>query len=900
MTKIARLNKTYITKKKIETTALENINLELNNTGLVFITGRTGCGKSTLLNILGRLDEETSGSIIIDEEDITKFNKKEIENYRNNHIGFIFQEYNLIDEFTVYENIALVYKLKKEKVNEEEIKELLEKFGLTEKINKRGDELSGGERQRVTIIRAIVKKPKLILADEPTGALDEITGKEIIEALKEISKETLVIVVTHDEEYPEKYGDRIIELEDGKIIKDIIKTKLEEKNETKEIKKYNSKLSFKEILKLSLSTIKKRIFRLTLMSIIMASALIIIGTLSTYANYNKEKMIYESTIKGGDNHILVGHKLGLGPNNVQTLLNDVDKEYLEKKYGQKFYPYYKVLTIMFYENFFKCNGNPSINFYKVSSSGSMEINEEIAKDLKLKLYAGRFPTSDNEVVITDYQFILFRDFGYCENKDEENSKTEIKKYNDIINKTICNGEFKIVGVLNTNFDEERYEVLKQYNTGIIEGDMGIVNLNFEMEILVEETLSSCVFYNYGYISKYLEEKDLLNFRRYLTYQPRLYLNQPYDYNNTLVNIYSIAKIDICKEEIIYKEGYNKSTLADDEMIINWESLNSVGYEYKIDGEPLKNIVNKKVDEYMKTDAANILKKQAIEETGYPYDATFDEYYELFKWKVENVILKELFNEKLFEDLETVTLYAKTWNDEFIMERQMKIVGFYNLNSFTEKEYNHEDIARVQIYFSSNFFDEYVDASESNYYRGFFTSLDSKDLKLLKDLTDNNKSYLEEKYSANNQYVIQARRANNYLRKTSKLGFKIEIVLIIFSILLFITYIDFIVKDRKQEIGVLISLGTRKKDISKIFMLVSLIISLAVSIISIIGSIILTKIINNQIRKICCVILEILTFDILSVLVILFLSIVMTMIITKITINNLTRKKPIDIMKTERE
>lgn len=888
MISFQKVYKTYITKKKIETIALENINLQLNNTGLVFITGRTGCGKSTLLNILGRLDNETSGSIIIDEEDITKFNKKEIENYRNNYVGFIFQEYNLIDEFTVYENIALVYKLKKEKVNEEEIKELLEKFGLTEKINKRCDELSGGERQRVTIIRAIVKKPKLILADEPTGALDETTGKEIIEALKEISKETLVIVVTHDEEYPEKYGDRIIELEDGKIIKDIIKTKIEEKNETKEIKKYNSKLSFKEILKLSLSTIKKRILRVTLMSIIMAAALIIIGTLSTYANYNKEKMIYESTIKGGDNHILVGHKLCTQSTNEYTKLNDTDKEYLEKKYGQKFYPYYKVLTIMFYENFFKLDGNPSINFYKMSSSGSMEINEEIAQDLKLKLYAGRFPTSDNEVVITDYQFILFRDFGYCENEEEENTKTEIKKYNDIINKTICNGEFKIVGVLNTNFDEKRYKVLKQYNTSALNTSKEIININSEMRILTYESLTNFVFYNYGYITKYLEEKNFGNFRFD-------------DINNARMSTSSIKQpivlecfgnLNACPEEVINKEGYNKDELADDEIVINWKSIST---RYKINNISLAGEVVTRTSKYENSLAARDLLEETKEESGYNDNKiTYEECYELFEWKVENIVLEEIFNEIVFKDLEDISFYAEDANTGMVFERKLKVVGIINYNPL--RKVNNE----LLYFFSDNFFDEYIKFTDNYYYRGFFTSLDSENLKLLKDLTDNNKSYLEEKYFAYNQYVIQARRANNYLRKTSKLGFKIEIVLIIFSILLFTTYIDFIVKDRKQEIGVLISLGTRKKDISKIFMLVSLIISLAVSIISIVGSIILTKIINNQIRKICCVILEILTFDILSVLVILFLSIVMTMIITQITINNLTRKKPIDIMKTERE
>lgn len=233
MIKLKNINKTYIIKTGIQTNALKNINLEFPEKGLFFIIGKTGCGKSTLLNMIGKLDEPSSGEILIGNTNLTKLSPKENDDYRNHFVGFVFQNYNLIEELTVYENIALVQKLQGLKPNKEEIEKLLSQFGLLEKMNKRCDELSGGERQRVTIIRAIVKKPKMILADEPTGALDEETGENIIKILKDISKETLVIVVTHDEEYPEKYGDRIIELEDGKIIKDTLKIELKEKIEKK-------------------------------------------------------------------------------------------------------------------------------------------------------------------------------------------------------------------------------------------------------------------------------------------------------------------------------------------------------------------------------------------------------------------------------------------------------------------------------------------------------------------------------------------------------------------------------------------------------------------------------------------------------------------------------------------
>ena len=176
MIEIKNIVKKYLSKKKIETSAINNINLFFQNDGMVFVIGKTGCGKTTLLNMIGRLDEVTSGDIIVDNENITQFSFQESEYYRNYHIGFIFQEYNLIEEFTVYDNLSLIYKLQNRKVEDEEIEDLLKRFGLIEHKNKYCDELSGGQKQRVAIIRAIIKKAKIILADEPTGSLDDQTG----------------------------------------------------------------------------------------------------------------------------------------------------------------------------------------------------------------------------------------------------------------------------------------------------------------------------------------------------------------------------------------------------------------------------------------------------------------------------------------------------------------------------------------------------------------------------------------------------------------------------------------------------------------------------------------------------------------------------------------------------
>ena len=190
---------------------LNNINLQFSNCGLVFILGPSGSGKSTLLNLIGKLDSIDKGTISINEQDITDISNEE---FYNNKVGFVFQHYNLINYLTVTDNLKLVTSGSPEK--------LINYLQLDKIKNQIVSTLSGGEQQRVAIARAIANDPQIILCDEPTGALDNLTGQKMIEILKSIAKEKLVIVVTHNTEIASKYGDRIIKLCDGKIVGDKI------------------------------------------------------------------------------------------------------------------------------------------------------------------------------------------------------------------------------------------------------------------------------------------------------------------------------------------------------------------------------------------------------------------------------------------------------------------------------------------------------------------------------------------------------------------------------------------------------------------------------------------------------------------------------------------------------
>ena len=228
MLEMRNISKTYRAKAGVSVRALDRVSLTFGETGMIFLLGKSGSGKSTLLNVIGGLDSFDEGEVIIKGRSSQKFKKSDFDAYRNTFIGFIFQEYNILDEFSVGANIALALELQGKKATDEAINNILEQVELLDYANRKPNELSGGQKQRIAIARALIKEPEIIMADEPTGALDSTTGKQVLETLKKLSKTKLVLVVSHDREFAETYGDRIIELADGRVISDMTQT-VEEK-----------------------------------------------------------------------------------------------------------------------------------------------------------------------------------------------------------------------------------------------------------------------------------------------------------------------------------------------------------------------------------------------------------------------------------------------------------------------------------------------------------------------------------------------------------------------------------------------------------------------------------------------------------------------------------------------
>jgi len=275
MLELKGINKSYKTGDFIQH-ALKSVDLKFRENEFVAILGPSGSGKTTLLNIIGGLDKYDSGDLIINNKSTKKFKKKEWDAYRNNCIGFIFQSYNLITHISVLDNVEMGMTLSGISKRKRRAKalELLNKVGLKDHAHKRPNQLSGGQMQRVAIARALANNPSVILADEPTGALDSKTSIQIMELIKEISKDKLVIMVTHNPDLAEEYANRVVEFKDGELTHDSNPIKDSEKNNFQfKIKK--TKMSFLTALNLSFNNIKTKKGRTFLTS--FASSIGIIG-----------------------------------------------------------------------------------------------------------------------------------------------------------------------------------------------------------------------------------------------------------------------------------------------------------------------------------------------------------------------------------------------------------------------------------------------------------------------------------------------------------------------------------------------------------------------------------------------------------------------------------------------
>ncbi|MFA6625130.1 MAG: ABC transporter ATP-binding protein, partial [Bacilli bacterium] len=467
MLTLDNINKTYEVKKGPSVRALCDVSLSFSDTGLVFILGKSGSGKTTLLNIMGGLDRPDSGKILFRDRDLLSSSSKDLESYRREDVGFVFQDYNLIPELSVGENVSLSLELIGDASERRgKVEKALESVGLKGFYGRMPSELSGGQRQRVAISRAIVKSPSLILADEPTGALDSKTSEDLLSLLKSLSLSRLVIVVSHDRDLADKYADRIIEIADSKVVRD----SLSDVPERREVKAADSKksggLSFKSRLRLAFSFVKVRRWRMVLTIILSFFCFGTFGVFDAAFSINTNEVISESlNTDFVDTMDIVPEKITKITDHsdysesFKTIKYYGSKEQLnsmDKEFNLGLFP--SVKKLIDYSNQLADPVGSSFRDYIIGFA-------EYSSACHFDLISGSLPVENGELAITDliYENIKSRGFKY---EDESGNSIEIKSadidQNTLIGKPFIGG-YKIAGIINTGFDYSKFKELKKEN-----------------------------------------------------------------------------------------------------------------------------------------------------------------------------------------------------------------------------------------------------------------------------------------------------------------------------------------------------------------------------------------------------------------------------------------------------
>ncbi len=903
------LCKIYKPRKGVPVTAINNVSLKFPDKGMIFLLGKSGSGKSTLLNLLGGLDRYNSGEIIIKGVSSKDFKQQHFDSYRNTYVGFIFQEYNVLEEFSVGANIALAIELQGRKADDAQINSILKEVDLEGYGNRKPNELSGGQKQRVAIARALVKNPEIIMADEPTGALDSNTGKQVLQTLKKLSSDKLVIVVSHDREFAEQYGDRIIELADGVVINDMENSHeeteydLQEKegisfsdNQVSVPKGYHlteedreainayidgldkgvdisitskssaarrfrvtnqesistekdssfrlikSKLPLKNAFKIGASSLKHKKVRLVFTILLSFVAFTLFALSDTFGSYNHVKTCTNSIVDSNVTYasVVKSKRIGEGLSEHWRSwgykLTDEEIEKISKDTGNTFKGVYVPLT---YDLGFQSNYDKSTKlnggeypFYLEAFSGFTELTSQNLDSMGYKLLSGRLPEGSKDE-------LAISEFAY---------ETFLKaKYSD--------GEGHIN---NKGVKEQTYQTVTQYSD-VIGKTLTLGGKQYAITGIVDTGFDTDRY-------KSLQEEGTADTTSKQLVKYLLYNEMSYSKGYSLTGAAMVG------------EGFINRLIDSQPKVVqlNTTSLWFYNESYSIDGQfvgKLSDIGSSKIN-WLDGERTSLGNKEIVltSDCLSSYQDKNSGVYTAIQ-EMDNSFTMNLFQENSTEN---------------ITEEGYKVVGIIEVSE------DNPGLSRTLVV-SDGLYTKCTEGNEGTY--SYAVSAMPKE----KDDIRNLVSYCYDE-SADTRYDLQSsvtyelNTVNDVLKVMSKIFLYIGIGFAVFAALMLANFIGTSIAYKKQEIGILRAIGSRSNDVFRIFFAESFIIAMINFVLSCIGTIVATAIVNRVIRTEGGILITVLSFGIRQVVLLFVISIGVAILASFLPVKKIASKRPIDAIR----
>lgn len=816
--KLNNVTKAYLIKNNSPINAVNDVTITLPDHGMVFFVGKSGSGKSTLLNLLGGLDRPTYGTIELNGKQISSLSNYELDIYRSKHVGFIFQDLNLIETLSVKENIALSLELNGMTCNNTHIEQVLSVVDLEGYSNRMPNTLSGGQKQRVAIARALIKSPDIVLADEPTGSLDSETSLQVFQLLKKLSQSNLVIVVSHDLEYAKQFGDRIIELKDGVIINDSnphIKTNhvIREDNHDQKMQSLEHQgLPYRRSIQLAWHYLKLKKWKLWLTMAIALSTFMLFGIFDALGSYEVKKNSVESMYNLNQTNVFINKifkKNSSDENGSFIHMSFEDINALNDSYPDSFFiPVMSEYNVNYDDTLYDYQSIDT-NRFVTESIGAISINSHSLEKLGFELIHGSLPTQKNQVLISLHTYDMYKNYDY---RTQDDIRIDVDDYQDVIGLNLYQDDntFEIVGIINTHLNLDKFDKLFD---GTSLNTIERITLLYEFKGYIDSGLHQYIFMHEDVLSDYIDSYEqvydlsLASIYTTMSFQTSSDLVQPY----MLSYIANMSSSD--KPNSIIWIDEEMTTLSGHQIILP---------SYAITRNPshaqdISVIFSQLIDSFVTDRYHEVQTEFEANEMGTyqdfimtsqlnPYHPGYTMYY------FHHEALKAWINDHYFP----VQNGHMNITGYFQQSQDIEVVGFYD-DILTNNQY--------AAYTSEEFFEEIIDAHHFYPFYGVIAVLSGDthdDQLLISELIHQNDELY---YMGTNPVLTTAIIYDQVLGDFTSILLYIGIVLALVSTLQLFNMITTSISMKKKEIGILRAMGARIQDVMKIFYCEALIIGL---------------------------------------------------------------------------